>query len=415
MLRRPACSEGPPPCRGGPHRPGRLTSVHAAAAGTTYQAESAALSGGAVVATDHSGLHRHRLRRRLHRREQGQARTTFTVSASAAGSDNVALRYANGTGSQTLSLYVNGTKIKQISLPATANWDTWTTETETVTLHSGTQHDRVQVRHHRLGQRQPRQHRPSPRRRAARRHVRGRVRRAVRRRGRRDRPRGYTGTGFVGGYTDGNKGNAATTFTRSSTAAGSDTVALRYANGTGATMTLSLYVNGTKLKQITLPATANWDTWGTETETVPLNAGSNTIAYKFDTTDSGNVNLDNIVVAAVTSPHRRRRTPPTAADRRARRPRPPSSPAARPSATSTTGYTGTGYVTGFTATGRPRHRHRERAGGRHLRRHRSLRQHHRLGQDDLAVRQRPQGRQISLPAGQRLADRRRRRSPCAPG
>jgi hypothetical protein len=110
---------------------------------------------------------------------------------------------------------------------------------------------------------------------------------------------GYTGTGFVGGYIDANKGNAATTFSVSASPAGSYTVVLRYANGTGIAQTLSLYVNGTRLSQITLAATTNWDTWATETETVSLNSGTNSVQYKFDTTDSGNVNLDKIDVAYV--------------------------------------------------------------------------------------------------------------------
>src|SRR5258707_694465 len=64
---------------------------------------------------------------------------------------------------------------------------------------------------------------------------------------------GFTGTGFVGGYTDANKGNANTSFTVIGMSAGSATVALRYANGTGAQMSLSLYVNGGKVKQVLLP------------------------------------------------------------------------------------------------------------------------------------------------------------------
>ncbi len=111
---------------------------------------------------------------------------------------------------------------------------------------------------------------------------------------------GYTGTGFVGGYTDGNKGNAATQFTVNAAAAGNYNVTLRYANGNGSTKTLSLYVNNTKIKQISLNATANWDSWGTQTETVALNQGSNTIRYKFDSADSGNVNVDNISVDTAT-------------------------------------------------------------------------------------------------------------------
>ncbi|SFD57803.1 Carbohydrate binding module (family 6) [Paenibacillus catalpae] len=108
---------------------------------------------------------------------------------------------------------------------------------------------------------------------------------------------GYTGSGFVGGYTDTNKGSASTAFSVNASAAGSYSTALRYSNGTGSAKTLSLYINGIKLKQISLSATADWNSWTTQTETVSLNSGSNTIAYKFDTTDSGNVNLDNIVVS----------------------------------------------------------------------------------------------------------------------
>ncbi|MBW4084457.1 discoidin domain-containing protein [Paenibacillus sp. S150] len=109
---------------------------------------------------------------------------------------------------------------------------------------------------------------------------------------------GYTGTGFVGGYTDANKGNASVKFNVSASAAGSYTTVLRYANGSGAAQTLSLYINNTKLRQISLPATSDWNTWATETENITLNSGSNTITYKFDTTDTGNVNLDNIVLDA---------------------------------------------------------------------------------------------------------------------
>ena len=168
---------------------------------------------------------------------------------------------------------------------------------------------------------------------------------------------GYTGTGFVGGYTDGDKGTAATTFTVSAAAAGTAPVTLRYANGTGAAMTLSLYVNGVKLRQVSLPATADWNSWGTEAESVTLNAGSNTVAYRFDSADSGNVNLDNITLGTPAS------STPTPT------PTPTATPTPPPGsgqvyeaetgfasggpvvATATSGYTGSGYLTGFTAQG----------------------------------------------------------------
>ncbi|MFE4711914.1 discoidin domain-containing protein [Paenibacillus sp. NPDC056722] len=102
---------------------------------------------------------------------------------------------------------------------------------------------------------------------------------------------GYTGSGFVDGYlTQG----ATTTFTVNVPTAGSYDASLRYANASGGTKTISVYVNGTKVKQTSLPNLANWDTWSTKVETLALNAGTNTIAYKYDAGDTGNVNLDNL-------------------------------------------------------------------------------------------------------------------------
>ncbi|EFM12340.1 coagulation factor 5/8 type domain protein [Paenibacillus curdlanolyticus YK9] len=109
---------------------------------------------------------------------------------------------------------------------------------------------------------------------------------------------GYTGTGFVDGYwTQG----ATTTFTANVSAAGNYDVTLKYANASGGAKTLSVYVNGTKIRQTTLASLANWDTWGTKVETLSLNAGNNTIAYKYEASDSGNVNIDSIAVAPSTS------------------------------------------------------------------------------------------------------------------
>lgn len=151
---------------------------------------------------------------------------------------------------------------------------------------------------------------------------------------------GYTGTGFVAGYTDANKGSAATTFTIGAQSAGNATVALRYANGTTATMSLSLYVNGGKTGQLTLPPTANWDSWTTRTDTVALDAGENTIAYKFDTTDLGNVNLDNLAVTTA--------EPTPAGQYEAENAFFSGGPAVD---AGIAGFTGTGYLTAFTANG----------------------------------------------------------------
>ncbi|MFD1907406.1 CARDB domain-containing protein [Paenibacillus rhizoplanae] len=110
---------------------------------------------------------------------------------------------------------------------------------------------------------------------------------------------GYTGAAFVDGYlTQG----AATTFTVTAPAAGNYSAALRYANASGSTKTLSIYVNGTKIRQTPLANLPSWDNWSTQAEVVALAAGTNTIAYKYDASDSGNVNLDQLVLTASTTP-----------------------------------------------------------------------------------------------------------------
>ncbi|MBP2326874.1 sugar lactone lactonase YvrE [Kibdelosporangium banguiense] len=108
---------------------------------------------------------------------------------------------------------------------------------------------------------------------------------------------GYTGSGFVDGY--GTTG-ATTRFAMNVATAGTYSAALRYSNGpnpSSGNKTVSLYVNGTKLRQSVLASTGDWETWATHTEMVPLKAGANTIAYKVDSGDVGHVNLDQLTVA----------------------------------------------------------------------------------------------------------------------
>jgi uncharacterized protein YegP (UPF0339 family) len=148
---------------------------------------------------------------------------------------------------------------------------------------------------------------------------------------------GYTGSGFVGGYTDGNKGNAATTFSVTAASAGGYVSTLRYANGTTAAQTLSVYVNGAKATQISLPATADWNTWGTVATTLTLTKGTDSVAYRFDSGDSGNVNLDDITLATVPAPPSGQYEAESAA-----------LSGGTVVATDHTGYTGTGFVGGYT-------------------------------------------------------------------
>jgi hypothetical protein len=106
--------------------------------------------------------------------------------------------------------------------------------------------------------------------------------------------RGYSGGGFVDRY--GTPG-ATTTFRVDIARKGTYDVGLRYANGPHpfhGDKRISLYVNGDKVRRTVLPPTADWDTWATRSERLPLRKGVNTIAYRYDEGDDGHVNLDMI-------------------------------------------------------------------------------------------------------------------------
>jgi len=101
---------------------------------------------------------------------------------------------------------------------------------------------------------------------------------------------GYSGTGFVGFPSQG----AAVTFTVNASQATSSNVAVTFAGNSGA-KTMNLYLNNVKIKQVTLNATG-LDTWNIRTETLSLLAGNNTIAYKWESGNTGGVNIDFINV-----------------------------------------------------------------------------------------------------------------------
>mgnify|MGYP001809157159 FL=1 len=69
---------------------------------------------------------------------------------------------------------------------------------------------------------------------------------------------------------------------------------LRYANGQANSRTLSLYVNGTYVRQLTLPvvAPADWSQWEMLAFDIPLDAGKNTVVLARDAQDTGEVNVD---------------------------------------------------------------------------------------------------------------------------
>jgi hypothetical protein len=109
---------------------------------------------------------------------------------------------------------------------------------------------------------------------------------------------GYTGTGFAAGFQ--NTGDSLT-FQITAATAGTYDLDARYANSTGGdgqnvTRTLSATVNNGSATTLSLPTTANWDTWAVATVPVTLSAGANTVTLARSASDSGNVNIDSLAV-----------------------------------------------------------------------------------------------------------------------
>ncbi len=108
----------------------------------------------------------------------------------------------------------------------------------------------------------------------------------------------YSGTAFVDSYDNIGANSKFYVYVDKS-----DTynVSLRYANGTGSTKTLSNYVNGVDVQTLYLDSNSNnWNDWNNYNHIVTLTKGINIIEYKRDANDSGQVNLDRVVLS--TSP-----------------------------------------------------------------------------------------------------------------
>lgn len=103
---------------------------------------------------------------------------------------------------------------------------------------------------------------------------------------------GYSGTGFVDGFVN---AGAAIRFTVTNVPAGSSQVTLRYSAGAGG-QTLGVYVNGAKVCDTSLLATADWNSWADKTEHLPLIVGTNTIELKAET--GVPVNIDYLTAPA---------------------------------------------------------------------------------------------------------------------
>lgn len=221
----------------------------------------------------------------------------LSIDGGTGGSTSLDFTYANGSGStKTVSLYVNGRKIRQIGFPATSNWSSWTTlNSGNINLNVGRGNNSIVLKvdsgdtggiildkikksgdakaYSAEGQT---------------------VDNGVMLRGTKIGAAAVIGSGYLSGWTA--TGNYAQ-FATYSTHTGTKTLSLRYINETGVDKTLSLYVNGVKLRQIVLPtyeSTNSWPAWRNLNEVIPLGSGNTTIKLQKDAGDSGEVLIDCI-------------------------------------------------------------------------------------------------------------------------
>lgn len=105
---------------------------------------------------------------------------------------------------------------------------------------------------------------------------------------------GYSGSGFV---DTANEVGTYVQWTVTPTRAGSATLRVRFANGTTGGRPANVAVNGTVVASPIFAGTGNWDTWQTQTFTVTLNPGSNTVRV-VAASPSGGPNIDYLEVVS---------------------------------------------------------------------------------------------------------------------
>jgi hypothetical protein len=280
------------------------------AAGALCEAEQAQLTG-IGVATDHSGYTGTGFAAGF--QSDGNS-LSYTLDVPTAGTYDLQLRYANSTGgdgqntTRTLTAALDGAQ-STLTLPTTANWDTWAiVKLPGVQLSAGKHALKVSrdpgdsgnVNIDSLALTPAGAPYPSANAvatpcpygvvcEAEADKLEGGAKLAT------DHG-GYSGTGFVAGLE---QTSAQDTIALTGVPAdGRYALQLRYANGTGGPRTIS--VDGTNA---TLPATANWETWGDAKIPVTLTQGDDAVVLGCpDAGDSCRVNLDTVAFTASDAP-----------------------------------------------------------------------------------------------------------------
>ncbi|HEX3043716.1 MAG TPA: TIM-barrel domain-containing protein [Bacillota bacterium] len=260
-----------------------------------YEAEEASLTGGTVINTNHAGYSGPGFAAGF---TKIGAMATFSVNVKTGGVYNVKLRYANATGSaKSLSILINGERMLKTELPNQANWDVWANKTEQLPLVAGNnvisyQYDNDDSGKVNLDYIETPFEAEAARYEAESAELTGGA-------ATNSNHFFYSGGAFVEGM---NAIGAAANFSVYAPAAGNYYLALRYANAGGTDRKLSLLVNGALVGQVSLPKLPNWDQWADKVSQITLKAGMNTVTYQYLAGDSGNVNLDRILISKTTPP-----------------------------------------------------------------------------------------------------------------
>ncbi len=115
---------------------------------------------------------------------------------------------------------------------------------------------------------------------------------------------GYTGRGFAAGFQ--NTGNSLS-FQVTVPSDGTYQLDARYANATGGdgqttTRTLTATTDGAS-NTLTMPTTADWNTWALVSTTFTLSAGTHKVTIARGANDSGNVNIDSLALVTPGTPY----------------------------------------------------------------------------------------------------------------
>ncbi|MCD1259492.1 S-layer homology domain-containing protein [Paenibacillus athensensis] len=103
---------------------------------------------------------------------------------------------------------------------------------------------------------------------------------------------GATGSGYLNHFAS---TGARAVLAVTSQDAGTYAATVHYANPTGATKTISVFVNGLPVQQLSLAATSS-GTWANADVSLPLRAGYNSVSLEMTGADTGGINFDNLTV-----------------------------------------------------------------------------------------------------------------------